>query len=222
MRSKASPTQSHFSQSLDPDPADPQSSRSTSSNSNDSRVSAQSPFERPQGTTTTRTSTMWSVPTQDTNFVEHLLDVYFTWVHPFCQLFSAGHFKSDMTGGMTGFCSGILVNAILATACNYSDRPCARSNPDDPATAGDRFFEEAKRLLDETTGSSLTTIQALGIMSTRETLHGRDGNGYQYGGRCVRMALEMGLHLSTAGRGLSPSEMDARQITFWGVFNLET
>jgi hypothetical protein len=38
----------------------------------------------------------------------------------------------------------------------------------------------------------------------------------------LRVALEMGLHLSVMSSSLSPAEYEARKITFWGVFNTET
>lgn len=69
---------------------------------------------------------------------------------------------------------------------------------------------------------SVTTVQALGVMSLRETSQGRESNGYQYAGRCVRMAVEIGLHLSVVSSGLRAVEIEVRKITFWAVFNLET
>lgn len=172
--------------------------------------------------TPTDTPAIWFRTPQDADFVEHLLNLYFCWIHPFYQILSRDHLVHDMGRGSTEFCSAMLVNALLAFACHYSDRPSARADPNKPNTAGDQFFAEAKRLLDITNNPSLTTVQALGIMSVRETSQGRDSNGYQYAGRCVRMALEMGLHLSIIGSGLSPTEFEVRKITFWGVFNLET
>ena len=127
-----------------------------------------------------------------------------------------------MERGHTDSCSAMLVHAIMAMACHYSDRSLARANPHDPSTAGDHFFAEAKRLLDQDQTPCLTTVQALGLLSVRETSHGRDSYGYQYAGRAVRMALELGLHLSTIGHGLHSSEEEARRVTFWAVFNLET
>ena len=137
-------------------------------------------------------------------------------------MFSRDHFLHDFRSGQTGHCSRILANAIAAFACSYSDRLAALADPYDPSTAGDQFFAEAKRLLDLDEKPSLTMVQALGIMSFRETSHGRDSNGYQYTGRCLRVALEMGLHLSVMSSSLSPQEYEARKITFWGVFNTET
>lgn len=165
---------------------------------------------------------LWFRSPQDPEFIEHLFELYFTWVHPFYQPFSQDRFLGDFKRGETGHCSALLVNAIAAFACHYSDRTAARADPEDPQSAGDQFFAEAKRLLDMDEKPSLTMVQALGIMSWRETSHGRDSNGYQYTGRCLRVALEMGLHLSVMSSSLRPAEFEARKITFWGVFNIET
>jgi hypothetical protein len=172
--------------------------------------------------TPVETSAVWFKAPQDAEFVEHLLNLYFCWIHPYYQFFSHDHFIHDMSRGRTEFCSAMLINVLLSIACQYSDRPTARMDGNTPSTAGNQFFAEAKRLLDETEIPSLTTVQALGIMSVREASQGRDSNGYQYAGRCVRMALEMGLHLSVTGNGMRPSEAEVRRVTFWGVFNLET
>lgn len=174
------------------------------------------------GGITYQNPSVWFRTPPDPEFIEHLMDLYFTWVHPFYQLFSQDRFLMDYKRGETGHCSALLVNAIAAFACSYSDRRTARDNVDDPNSAGDQFFAEAKRLLDVDEKPSLTMVQALGIMSFRETSHGRDSNGYQYTGRCLRVALEMGLHLSVMSSSLSSAEYEARKITFWGVFNTET
>lgn len=179
----------------------------------DQSTSASSAIERP---------TTWFRLPQDAEFVDHLLNLYFCWLHPFYQLFSRDHFLHDMSRGRTDFCSALLLNAVLAAACHYSDRPSARADPTDSSTAGDYFFSEAKRLLEAAEKPSLTTVQALGILSLRETSQGRESNGYQYAGRCVRMAVEIGLHLSVVSSGLRPAEIEVRKITFWAVFNLET
>lgn len=166
--------------------------------------------------------TTWFGVQKDPEFVEHLLSLYFTWIHPFYHLISRDHFLHDMGRNRIDFSSPILVSAILAFACHYSDRPDARSDPHDPATAGEAYFAEAKRLLDQSDESSLTTTQALAIMSCRECSQGRESTAYQYAGRSVRMALELGLHLSSAGSGLRSQDVEVRKITFWGVFNVET
>ncbi|KAK3613944.1 hypothetical protein LTR56_027579 [Elasticomyces elasticus] len=164
----------------------------------------------------------WFRQPQDAEFVEHLLNLHFSWVHPTYHSFPRELFLRDMGRRSTDYCSALLVNAILALACHYSDRPEARTDPNNPATAGNHFFEEAKRLLYREERSCLTTVQALGVMATREVSQGRESNAYQYSGRCLRMAVELGMHLSVAGSKSRSAESEARKITFWAVFNLET
>lgn len=166
--------------------------------------------------------TSWFDSQQDAEFVDHLLRLYSCWVEPFHGVLCWDLFTNDFSRGKTDFCSSLLVNAILSLACHYSDRPAARTDPSNPATAGDRFFAEAIRLLNQVDRPSLTTVQALGIMGMREGSAGRDSSSYQLIGRCVRMALEMGLHLSSLRQGLSDVEIEARKNTFWAVFRLET
>lgn len=164
----------------------------------------------------------WFGTATDPEFIEHLMDLYFSWVHPFYQLFSRDLFFADFNLGKSEHCSALLANAIAAFACHYSDRPAALADPADPNSVGDHFFAEAKRLLNLHEHPSLTKVQALGIMSFREKSCGRDSNGYQYMGRCSRVALEMNLHISVIGTESRLLEHSARANTFWGVFNAET
>lgn len=167
-------------------------------------------------------STSWFRIPQDADFIEHLLDLYFCWIDPFYHFTSRDHFVYDMARGRTDYCSAMLVNAIAAFACHYSDRAAARTDANDPGSAGDQFFADAKQLLNQSDKPCLTTVQALGIMALRETSAGRDSNGYQLAGQCVRMALELGLHLSVMKSGTRPAASEVRRTTFWAVFNLET
>ena len=175
-----------------------------------------------QSSVSSEPSTPWFVKPQDAEFVEHLLSLYQCWVHPFYAFVSWDHFLHDMGRGRTDYCSALLVNAMLSFACHYSDRPLARTDPTNAETAGNHFYAEAKRILDSIDRPSLTTVQALGIMSLRETSAGRDSNGYQLAGRCVRMAIELGLHLSVVKNGMRSTEGEVQKVTFWAVFNLET
>lgn len=172
-----------------------------------------------------RRGTTWTSVTNDLAFVEKLLVLYFTWSHPFYVLFSRECFYKDFRAGRDKYCSPLLVNAICAYACHLTDEPAGRTDPTNFRTAGDHFFAEAKRLLFEDETPSLTTTQALCIMSMREPSTGRDTSGFNYIGRCMRMCVELGLHLNNSASPalhLTPSEIEVRKVTFWGCFTVDT
>jgi hypothetical protein len=167
----------------------------------------------------------WTNVTTDTDLVKHLLSLYFAWVHPFYLLFSEEVFFHGLNGKKPKYCSPLLVNAILATACNFSDRPEARADPNDPSTVGNHFFAEAQRLLREVERSSLTTVQALGILSMRQAMIGDENNGSLYVWQMMAMSVQLGLHLSyspNANGQITPTELEARRVTFWGCHIIET
>ena len=164
----------------------------------------------------------WTNVTKDQSLIKQLVDLYFSWSHSFWVVFPKHLFLHDMKYGRTQHCSSILVNAVLAFGCLYSDRPEARTNPADPRTAGDHFFAEAKRLL-ELEGPCVTTVQALAIMAMREPCHDRDSSGNSFMGRCIHMGVELGLHLNLGSdsKNLSDTEAEARKLTWWGCWTLE-
>lgn len=128
----------------------------------------------------------------------------------------------DFRNGRTENCSPALVNAILSIACNYADQPQVQGKPYGPQAVSDFFFNEAKFMLDRDDGPTLTMVQAFAVMSIREMSAGRDSSAYQYAGRCVRLSSEMNLNLGIANKSPQFIDAEARKITFWGVFNLET
>lgn len=162
----------------------------------------------------------WTTITNDLNLVRHLLALYFCWEYPTFASLSKEHFLRDFHNGRHLYCSSILVNALLALGCRFSDHPATRGDPGDSSTAGDHFFRESRRLLEEETDlHSLTTIQALGILSIREASFGRDAESLYYAGQSIRLAFEMGLqHTSDNG---DEDELAVQSATFWGAFALD-
>ncbi|PKS12392.1 hypothetical protein jhhlp_000596 [Lomentospora prolificans] len=162
----------------------------------------------------------WTTITADVNLVQHLLALYFCWEYPTFASLSKEHFLKDFKDGTRRFCSPILVNALLALGCRFSTQPNTRANPSDPTTSGDHFFKESLRLFHlETDHRTLTTIQALGIMSIREASCGRDSESWYYAGQSIRIAIEMGLHMMD-GTG-DDDEVAVKAATFWGAFALD-
>lgn len=173
-----------------------------------------------------RQGSTWTTVTNDIDFVNKLLKLYFTWSHSFYVLFSRECFYKDFESGRDKYCSSLLVNAICAYACHLTNEPAGRTDPSNFRTAGDHFFTEAKRLLYEDDEiPSLTTTQALCIMAMREPSTGRESTGFRYMGRCMRMCIELGLHLKNNASpvlNLTPSEVEVRKVTFWGCFTMDT
>ena len=164
----------------------------------------------------------WTLVTRDQNFIAILLKLYFSWVHPFYCFFSERMFWDDFSNNRTAHCSSLLVNAILAVACCYTNRPEARTDPLHHNTSGDHFFAEAERILiKQRNTANLTTVQALALMGLREASVGRPNSGFQYFGRCMRMVVELGLHISIGPENfdLDPRDLEARKITFWACYN---
>ncbi|TWU71340.1 hypothetical protein ED733_002248 [Metarhizium rileyi] len=162
----------------------------------------------------------WTSITGDINLVQHLLALYFCWEYPTFASLSKEHFLQDFQDGRHRYCSPMLVNALLALGCRFSTHPMTRANPNDPYTSGDHFFKESQRLfIQETDHHTLTTIQALGIMSIREASCGRDSESWYYAGQSIRLAVEMGLH--RIQDGLDEDELAVQAATFWGAFALD-
>lgn len=176
-----------------------------------------SPLNEPEMKTPSGT---WTNITNDVNLVQHLLALYFCWEYPTFASLSKEHFLRDFQDGRHRYCSPILVNALLALGCRFSTQPMTRANPSDPYSSGDHFFKESQRLFNqETDHHSLTTIQALGIMSIREASCGRDSESWYFAGQSIRLAIEMGLHrIHDEG---DEDELAVQSATFWGAFALD-
>lgn len=111
-----------------------------------------------------------------------------------------------------------LLNAVLAQAARYSDRPEA-------SKLGQTF---AQRTLDTLAaevdkGSSVPTIQGLLIFSARECACGRTSQGWLYSVMAFRMMRDMGIHipprkLSHLGGHFSAAELALRQQVFWSCY----
>lgn len=163
----------------------------------------------------------WTSVTSDNGLVQHLLALYFCWEYPTFASLSKEHFVKDFMDGRPRYCSSLLVNALLALGCRFSVQPAARANPNDPYTCGDHFFEECQRLFyQEENHHTLTTIQALGIMSIREASCGRDSESWYYAGQSIRLTIEMGLH-RVQDDGKDSDESAVQAATFWGAFALD-
>ncbi|KAJ9650353.1 hypothetical protein H2198_010336 [Neophaeococcomyces mojaviensis] len=169
----------------------------------------------------------WTNVTTNNLLVQHLLALYFCWEYPTFASLSKEHFLVDYDSGRHRYCSPLLVNVILAIGAKFSDFPEARENPDDPSTAGNHFFHEAQRLLGFEDVPSVTTIQALNLMSLRQASCGNDMSSWHHARHAMRIAIDLDLPNDDPNqeylRNSSNSRMErqVRIATFWGCFSLE-
>ena len=170
----------------------------------------------------------WTQVTSDPTLVVHLINMYFSWHYTFFTTLSKSLFYRDFLSGKptqgtkrNEYCTSLLVNAMLALGCHFTSWGAARTDLHNPATAGDHFFKEAKRLIlenDEHEHPRLATVQALALMSVREAGCGREAKGWIYSGMSFRMAYDLGLNVDSGSSSRDEQETDARRITIWGCF----
>ncbi|KAH7929237.1 hypothetical protein BV22DRAFT_1029679 [Leucogyrophana mollusca] len=164
----------------------------------------------------------------DAPLQEHLLELYFTYVHPvFPVLHKAAFWETFRNGGRTGETPEspasdgqqrtspspflrprrriptLLLLTMFAISARYS--PSSSSPlppPSDPSmwTAGDDYLASAKIILDSTYASSRpSTCQALLLMGYREIGIGAMAQAWVYIGMAVRMAQDLGMHRCADG-----------------------
>ncbi|KAF3194157.1 hypothetical protein TWF225_008319 [Orbilia oligospora] len=154
----------------------------------------------------------WTNVTTNDEFVSHLIQLYFTWEAPVYDFVEKAPFISEMRSGNpvnSRYCSPLLVNAMLASACRYSDRDASFEDRMDPESCGNHFFEEAKRLWQAGSQStSLTNMQSLVIMHYFEAHRANDGVGIDYFDAGMNMYQELASGIYDSGEAVeSPLQL---------------
>ncbi|KAL4958509.1 hypothetical protein BDW69DRAFT_153724 [Aspergillus filifer] len=125
----------------------------------------------------------WTSVTTDSNYVSHLISLYFTWDFPTHRWIDRELFIRDMQAGSVDchFCSPFLVNALLAVACCYSEL-AEQSSAIDPVLPGRlSFYHEAQRLLGlEQEPITLTGFQGRCELYLSTWIMGKHALAWQY------------------------------------------
>lgn len=177
-----------------------------------------------------RQKTPWTYVTDDSELIEHLVELYFTWQHSFFQSFPEKLFKSDMRSGRTKYCSPVLVSIICACGAFLSSRQSVVEANGGGKRLLDRFYEEATEHLRRDETASLTNTAALSLIGYIEGTKGRLSALWMTGGRGSLMALDINLHLRKNNRMMADTqgveelknESRARAHAFWGSFHADT
>ncbi|KAK2001194.1 hypothetical protein LX36DRAFT_653567 [Colletotrichum falcatum] len=117
---------------------------------------------------------LWTTVSQDNKLLTFLLDRFWTWDDTLSHLIDRGLFIGDLSaasrpgfpaGYDRGFCSPLLVNAILAVGSLHATRKQPEWYSGDMVALGNRFASHAFDLLESEKGaSSLTLLQGAAVL----------------------------------------------------------
>ncbi|THC94082.1 hypothetical protein EYZ11_006452 [Aspergillus tanneri] len=148
----------------------------------------------------------------DDDFVSHLVSLWFTWCHPFCNWIDRELFIRDMQ----------TANPLQA----YSDYPEAYAKAGDVSSRGSNFYDEAKRLLDKEEGRiSLPTVQGLGVLWSCSLMTGRDRQGWIFRSQLAYSVQELAQNESVQAPEADENAFRMAGVishAHWGLFNIAT
>ncbi|MCJ1379996.1 hypothetical protein MMC17_003099 [Xylographa soralifera] len=155
----------------------------------------------------------WTTVTTDQTLINHLLMLYFTWVHPVHMLFSRPHFMASFVNRVDIYCTSALVNAICAMACHLFDTSSDESFPADldPKDLGENFMKEARALVRDAPAEKLAIVQTYAVMFLVDLSSGKGANSTSY----IRLAAD-----SIDERIESGYSSQAAEMTRWGIYAL--
>lgn len=150
----------------------------------------------------------------------HLLDVHWNRPHhTFLLTYRPAIMRDLIHGGP--YCSKLLLNAIFASSSKYSARLCLRDHPDDPLTAGGRFYRRCDELISTESPfgrPSIPTIIAFLLLGSSFVARGEISKGWSYSGFAFRMIYDMGLHIDYHKPKSRSEDIEIRRRLFWGAF----
>ncbi len=155
----------------------------------------------------------WTGVTSNESLVDHLVALYFTWVHPVHMVFSENHFIASYGTKSNLYCSAALVNAICAMGCHVYD-PAGDEGTElemDPKVLGEKFMDEARSLIRPEIHHRMSTIQTFAIMFMVDLASGKGSRASTY----IRLAAE---NLNT--RMEAQYSTEAMEISKWGIYAL--
>lgn len=185
---------------------------------------------------------LWSDQVDNTT-ASHLFSLFFVWENPTWRLIEPSLFLNHFHRGETGFCSSLLVHVILFYACVGNLRRCAtcywrmqhfsynlakpwdRRRETEVAklllTAVEKYWRRDKNRI------CLPTMQSSLLLGLFFCAMGRDKIGVRYIQYGALMALQLGLHTSSAETFRAHCETDAEsnlrahKITACAVYDIE-
>ncbi|KAF7562266.1 hypothetical protein G7046_g1860 [Stylonectria norvegica] len=160
-----------------------------------------------------------------------LIDLFCDWQASHLQIFhrklflqEKKLFDNDRPRGRYEFFSPSLLYAIMALASMVSlDRGTRYQSAIPGQPPGSIYFDKAKALFQlEMENPSITTVQTALLLGSHYGASGHQSPGWTYSGIALRMAVDLGLHIScdaaVVHKQLSPQVARLRKIVFWGCY----
>ncbi|KAI9304853.1 fungal-specific transcription factor domain-containing protein [Cunninghamella echinulata] len=155
------------------------------------------------------------------DLAKSLLELYFTHFYTLIPIIHKDAFWAKYQNNDNPP-SKLLLNAMFAVASRISSDVRVRLSPELPNTAGDIFFERARILLDfEYDDFTISTIQALLLMSSHQNGALKSIRGWIYSGMAFRMSQNLGLHRNCDTWDLTQIEKEERKRVYYGCFVID-
>ncbi|KAK5810061.1 fungal-specific transcription factor domain-containing protein [Linnemannia elongata] len=151
----------------------------------------------------------------------HLLNLHFTYVHPFAPVFVWSKFLKRLKDRDYSPSFLFLLNSIFALASRYSDDISFRTDPAKSETVGVRFAEKAKEILDTLYDSpDRNCVGALVLLAFQQMGTGSGYRAWMYVGISIRMAQHLGLNRDCLKLNphMSAIDREERNRIWWTCF----
>lgn len=168
----------------------------------------------------------WTNVSVDRCLIEHLVRLYFTWVHPVHMFFDEGSFMESFKNSSDIYCSSSLVNVICAMSCfllhtawmtdeKSLEAEGVRREETQAAVSflRDQFMAEAKSAMNDADPDKMTSIQTYAIMFLVEVAIGRGLEATAH----LRVSIE-----GLTARRLGEQSSEAEEIAAWGILTAQT
>ncbi|KAK0653068.1 hypothetical protein B0T16DRAFT_323245 [Cercophora newfieldiana] len=164
----------------------------------------------------------WTYVIDDDTLFRNLLRAYILHEHTTYPYIHIDSFMDGLASGDERFCSSLMVNVMMASACH-----CYQALPDrhkfwKPKSLGYQFLSEARRLweLEIKSGTpALTTVMAGILLNTEYNHNGMDSLGYTFLEQSLAMADHIGLFDPEVHRKIEDKRTrDLWEFCSWGLF----
>ncbi|KAF1928400.1 uncharacterized protein M421DRAFT_63540 [Didymella exigua CBS 183.55] len=171
----------------------------------------------------------WTRVTDDTGFLAHLFTTWTEREYVYYHFLDRDAFLADLSSRRNDFCSELLVNIMLASACFHSSAVKDRNKPLSANSIQTSFYYEARRLwVIESGRDSLTKVQAGMIFYLVLAKYGRDRDGQRFLVEACKSAQNLGLFdEETSQNSGTPTHISvdrwrrARAVTAWAIHNFQ-